>query len=148
MITIIENDYFIEAVLLNKKEVKQYLHHHPQKKKCKVLVLNFNTFPFFIIENGFGNFLYYSNKNKVIDYIKNVDLWKIKTATKASFKISANLETESEITTGLALTIYKLTEPYTSEFKNKDSMGLIDHYHIDQENIMEIKNGNIDNFNI
>ena len=117
MITILENIDFVEAAFSNKKEAELYLLDHPLKAKCKLIKMSFHSYPFYIIENGWGNFSYHSSKNEVIKYIKNLNYKYINIGRTTKFIIDENNDTEIETTVDHSIIIYKITEPFRSEEK-------------------------------
>ena len=144
-ITILENIDFVEAAFSNKKEAKEYLFDHPKKENCKLLESGIHSFPFFIIENGWGKFSYHSTKNEVTDFLKKLNWKDINIGRITKFIIDENNDTEIETSVGPSIIIYKISEPFASIEKNSDEMGTLRHYHIDQEVISEIRGDKIAN---
>jgi hypothetical protein len=126
MITVIENKDFIEGIFQKPEEAEKYLLDHPQKEKC-ILKNTYDNFPFYVVEKEYGKFIYFSTKDEIITHIKNMDLKE---------------RNKSKMTEEINITIYIIKGPYISETKNKDAMGILEHYHIEQEVLNKIKNGN------
>ncbi len=161
-ITVIENEAkrpFIEAILPNREEAEAYLQEHPQKEACKLKEMEFGEFPFYFVETD-GKFFYFSTKDELIDYIKNADIRNItkyysiitgmcshiffSTKEKLSIHIAnkrdGKIHEEIEVEEELSFTIYKIYEPFK---KNEDCMGGMDHSHLTEVELNEIKNGNM-----
>jgi hypothetical protein len=126
MITVIENKDFIEGIFQNNEEAEKYLLDHPQKEKC-ILKNTFDNFPFYVVEKEYGEFIYFLTKGKIINYIKNMVIDK---------------NNKSETVGEISITIYVIQKPYISKTKNKDTMGMFEHYHIEQDVLDKIRNGN------
>ena len=139
MITIIENINFVEGIFLNTNEAENYLIDHPQKENCKIINNESASFPFFIVEYVFGKFDYCFTKEELIDYIKNIDKSKLQ---KSKYTIFSSNSNNIERKEDLDITVYLIRNPFVSNNKNNDTMGWMEHDHIRENEIDEIKNGN------
>jgi len=144
MITIIENKNFIEGIFLNREEAGKYLLDHPQKEKCAVKETMADNFPLYIVECNFGKFDYCFTKDELINFIKNINLKKIRKSKGTVFRVDENNDTKTKKREELNITIYVIDEPFINKEKNSDAMGGLKHYHIADEKINQVKNGNID----
>jgi hypothetical protein len=149
MIIVIENKDFIEGFFHNMEETEKYLLNHPQKDRCIIKDIMINEFPVYVIENGRGRFDYFSTKDEIVNYIKNIAMEKINKSKITTFYVDKNNETEVETREGVGFVIYKISTFFINKDKNIDTMGMWEHYHIEQDLINEIKNENkIDNLRI
>jgi len=144
MITVIENKNFVEGIFLNREEAEKYLSDHPQKEKCVIKDMKFDHFPLYVVECNFGKFDYCHTKDELINFIKEIDLNKVHKSKRTVFRVDEDNVTEMERVNELSITIYVINEPVINKEKNKDSMGGLEHYHIEEERINHVKNGNID----
>ena len=157
-ITIVENKKFIEAVLPSREKAEAYLQEHPQKEACKLKEMKFSEFPFYFVETD-GKFIYFPTKDELIDYIKNADIVNItkhysirtgmhnfisfSTKEKLSIRIVKPCEEEIEIEEDLSFTIYEINGPFIRNGKNEDYMGSMNHEHMKEADLNEIKKGNM-----
>jgi hypothetical protein len=144
MITVIENINFVEGIFKSYKNAENYLTDHPKKENCKILDLNIKKFPFYIVEINFGDFVYFSSKEEIIVYLMNfnMDIIKNKKSTNyLLYKCNEILETEREVVCEKSITIYVIKKPFKNKVKNVDTMGAFEHYHIEQDILLEVKDG-------
>jgi hypothetical protein len=114
--TILENKNFIEGIFQTRNEAEQYLGKHPQKEKCLLKDMQLDTFPIYILEIEFGNFLYFSSKESANNYLNTIDIENIK-----------------------SIILYIIEEPYICSSINQDEMGLLDHEHIKSTEYISIE---------
>jgi viroplasmin and RNaseH domain-containing protein len=142
MITVIENKNFVEGIFASWENAEKYLIGHPGKETCLVKDITIKEFPFFIVETNFGEFIYFSTKEEIINYIRKINMEEIKKKKRTIIRIDENNNDEIERIEEESITIYVIKKPYINEVKNEDAMGIFEHYHIDKETLKEIKNGN------
>jgi hypothetical protein len=95
MMTILENQDFIEGMFKTRQEAEQYLSTHPQKETCVLKDMPFDAFPLFIIEICRGQFFYVSSEEKARQYIADNKLTDSVTVyTIRDFRISGTINTD------------------------------------------------------
>jgi RimJ/RimL family protein N-acetyltransferase len=135
MIVVVENEYFVEAIFRHSSDAKQYMEAHPQKENCKVRNMDFNNFPFYIVEIGRGKFLYFPTKENLAEYVNKLKIEDIPIGKTVSFGGNSNHEVKEEP----QFILYIIEETFEYERKNEDRMGLLDHVHIDWGMVLDFQ---------
>ena len=74
MITVIENTHFVEGIFSTHEDAEDYMMDHLKKEHCRLIDTSFAAFPLYIIELNYGEFIYVSPKDAIIEAIKK-SIW-------------------------------------------------------------------------
>lgn len=116
MITVVEQDNWIEGVFQTKEAAQKYLNAR-RKKNLKLTELDFDTFPVYLIERGSVN-IYTSSQEEVIAYANSFEL--------------KYLWGENDV----AFNINYLAEPFN---RRDEPMYFIDHSHIAKDDLKRLR---------
>jgi hypothetical protein len=140
---VLENKDFIEGVFAIANEAEEYLLNHPDKDSCIVKEIKSEQYPLFIIEPCRGKFIYFSTKVDLLNHLSAMEMSALEKHKKTTFYIGENGERETIETKEQSFILYIIREPYVSTKINTDEMGMIEHYHINEDDLKMINDTKI-----
>jgi hypothetical protein len=134
---------FVESVFDKKSRAKEYLTKHPRKSHCKIIETSL-TYPLYIIEIELPDrrFLYFGDPMGVMEYLCSLALESpdLVFGESISWSIPHNgTDYLEERHHNEVCNVYFVPDPYTNIKQNRDSMGGLDHIHINTVHIMNFK---------
>jgi len=122
MITVVENNNDVVGIFTSHEDVENYLIDHPEKEKCLIKDLNISKFPFYIAEPNYGEFIYFSTKDELFNYFKEVNIEEVgdtRYVTIASFRIDDNGNSVNCGADHTQIIVYTVTESCSPDNKNQ-----------------------------
>lgn len=137
MIAIVENKDYVEAVFRHGSQAERYVKERPPEKNYKIRTVNFDNFPFYIVEIDRGKSLYFASKEKLTKYVNDLKIEDVVLGKSAIFNCNGNFEKREEP----QFILNVIEEADVHDAKTGKKIG-INHIHVNRSMVRDFQNEN------